>query len=94
MRPSTALAVLAIVALALAKGWVVPIKTREQFEALINSDKVVIVHFLATWNGPCQTISPVFEVRFDVLPAALRSITAALATETFRTVQRRRVPRG
>jgi thioredoxin 1 len=38
-----------------------PITSLHEFQTIINSDKPVIIHFWATWVGPCRVIAPIFE---------------------------------
>ena len=37
------------------------IKSTEEFENLINGDKVVLIDLFATWCGPCRMIAPVID---------------------------------
>jgi thioredoxin 1 len=43
-------------------------KNLAEFNALINTDKLVVVDFYATWCGPCKLISPKFEKLVDEYP--------------------------
>ncbi|KAF8844206.1 thioredoxin [Paxillus ammoniavirescens] len=37
------------------------IKSKAQFDELINSGKTIFIDFHATWCGPCKVISPIFQ---------------------------------
>ncbi|KAF9023573.1 thioredoxin [Hymenopellis radicata] len=39
---------------------VTPITSHSQFKAILESNKVVVIDFWATWCGPCRVISPIF----------------------------------
>lgn len=36
------------------------IQSLEQFQSLINENKISVVDFFATWCGPCKMLGPVF----------------------------------
>ncbi|PWN33299.1 putative TRX2-thioredoxin II [Meira miltonrushii] len=37
------------------------IESYEDFQKIINGDKIAAIDFWATWCGPCKMISPLFE---------------------------------
>lgn len=41
------------------------INTIEEFEALINGDKVALIDLFATWCGPCRMIAPVIDSVYE-----------------------------
>ena len=42
--------------------------TRENFEATVNGNPIVIIDFWAPWCGPCRGFAPVFEKASDAHP--------------------------
>jgi thioredoxin 1 len=42
--------------------------TKENFEATINGNPIVIIDFWAPWCGPCRGFAPVFEKASDAHP--------------------------
>ncbi|KAG5930825.1 hypothetical protein E4U53_002108 [Claviceps sorghi] len=48
----------------------VTISSKEQFDNLLQSSKIVVADFYATWCGPCQQIAPVFEALANALSRA------------------------
>ena len=43
------------------------INSISEFEELINSEKLTVVDFFATWCGPCKMLGPVFQSVTDEL---------------------------
>ena len=37
------------------------IQNFDQFQSIINEEKISVVDFFATWCGPCKMLGPVFE---------------------------------
>lgn len=46
----------------------VTVINKETFETTIQSDKLVLVDFFATWCGPCKMLGPVLEELSEELP--------------------------
>ncbi len=46
----------------------VTVINKETFETTIQSDKLVLVDFFATWCGPCKMLGPVLEEISEELP--------------------------
>jgi thioredoxin 1 len=42
--------------------------TKENFEATVNGNPIVIIDFWAPWCGPCRGFAPVFEKASDAHP--------------------------
>ena len=42
--------------------------TTENFSETVNSDKIVLVDFWATWCGPCRQFGPIFEEASEKYP--------------------------
>ncbi|WPO69172.1 MULTISPECIES: thioredoxin family protein [unclassified Streptomyces] len=40
---------------------VTPITSHKEFTDIIHRDEIALIDFWATWNGPCRSISPMFE---------------------------------
>jgi len=40
---------------------VTTITSYRQFQELLNSNKLFVVYFGATWSGPCRALRPIFE---------------------------------
>ncbi|KAH6911123.1 thioredoxin [Coprinopsis sp. MPI-PUGE-AT-0042] len=44
------------------------IKSKEEFDQLINGDRPVVIDFTATWCSPCNMIAPVFRAMSNEAP--------------------------